>query len=102
MQQSVNIYFASCADINSNSGFMKEMERDWTGWVAGRKPLDQAQASDEPPRRALPLNDYVRGIRFVTLVAHGFQHGRAECLLVGAFRNLALAPDYFFTTYNAD
>jgi hypothetical protein len=78
------------------------MERDWTGWVAGRKPLDQAQASDERLRRALPLNNYVRRIRFVTLVTHGFQHGRAECLVVGAFRNLALAPDYFFTTCNAD
>jgi hypothetical protein len=27
----VDIYFASCADIYSNAGFVKEMERDWTG-----------------------------------------------------------------------
>jgi hypothetical protein len=55
-----------------------------------------------PSTLYLSLNAQDSGVRVVALVPYSFQYGWAECLLVGTFRELAAATDYFFSGCNTN
>jgi hypothetical protein len=48
------------------------------------------------------MDTYLRGVRFVTFVLHGFLDKRAKALFLSILRRLAMAADHLLATPNAN